>query len=266
MKIAKTLLAFGFGYFHLGLNPTYGDDCASIFSKLSPGYLPRINSVTAGLPSNPKIILIHGTPGSWKNFSTQLEDKELTRRAYVIAVDRLGFGNSEGEATTIENQAKALMPLLDLGDATQPAIIVGNSYGAAVAMQMAALQDPRIRSVVVLGGIFNPDTPRVFGFQYALKKVDWCLTKNLRACNREIIELKAELEKLVPIYTQIKAGIVVIQGLKDKRVDPGNADYISGKVKAKVIRLPGIGHAIQKEDPETVRQVLIEELGIIDSP
>ena len=46
-----------------------------------------------------------------------------------------------------------------------------------------------------------------------------------RASNTEILYLKPELEKMLPLWQNIKQPIIVIQGGKDQFVDARNADF-----------------------------------------
>jgi pimeloyl-ACP methyl ester carboxylesterase len=116
----------------------------------------RVHYQEAGDANAPALVLIHGFASStlvWsKVFLT------LANAGYrVIAFDMLGHGYSakprNGEYT-IEGQAKLVMRLLDaLG--IQRAIIVGSSYGGAVAATCALDYPDRVEKLILVGTVNN---------------------------------------------------------------------------------------------------------------
>lgn len=72
----------------------------------------RLSFTTAGAPTNPAILLLHGFPSSARTFRDLLP--ALSSDAYVIAPDLPGFGASDVlPATTFGALAKAISELLD---------------------------------------------------------------------------------------------------------------------------------------------------------
>jgi pimeloyl-ACP methyl ester carboxylesterase len=53
----------------------------------------RYHFVTAGQPSNPPVIMLHGTPECWYAFHHQIQN--LADRYYVVVPDLKGYGQSE---------------------------------------------------------------------------------------------------------------------------------------------------------------------------
>jgi pimeloyl-ACP methyl ester carboxylesterase len=108
-----------------------------------------LHYVTRGVQTLPKIIFIHGTPGSWRSFAAFLEEPYLVSHSYIITPDRPGYGESNrGQPMqSLTRQAQLLTGLLDLGDPKQPAILVGHSYGGAVVARMAMQGDSRIKAI-----------------------------------------------------------------------------------------------------------------------
>ena len=107
----------------------------------------------AGAP----ICTVHATGGSaafWDD--AVLELRQLGR---VIAYDRRGCGRSERpdpyERTSVREHAGDLAALLDALDAA-PAVVIGRSYGATVAADLALRRPDRVRALVLLEG----DAPR----------------------------------------------------------------------------------------------------------
>lgn len=100
--------------------------------------------------SGPTVLLIHGTGASshsWRDVMPALESD-----FHVIAPDLPGhaFTRASGSQNSLPSMAEALWDLLAELDAN-PAMIVGHSAGAAIALQMVRDRDP---AVPVVG--FNP--------------------------------------------------------------------------------------------------------------
>ncbi len=105
----------------------------------------------------PVVVLVHGASGNSRDFSFDLAPR-LAKSFRVIAVDRPGHGHSpalhdRGESPA--EQAAALNAVLsELG--VGRAVIVGHSYGGAVAMAWALEHPDRVAGVVSLGGATMP--------------------------------------------------------------------------------------------------------------
>ena len=116
----------------------------------------RVHYQEAGDPKAPALVLIHGFASStlvWSKVFLKLADAGYR----VIALDMLGYGYSakprNGEYT-IAGQAKLLMRLLDaLG--IPCAVIIGSSYGGAVAATCALDYPERVEKLVLVGAVSN---------------------------------------------------------------------------------------------------------------
>jgi pimeloyl-ACP methyl ester carboxylesterase len=116
----------------------------------------RVHYQEAGDIGAPALVLIHGFASSTLVWSKVFLD--LAAAGFrVIAVDMLGYGYSgkprNGEYT-IDGQAKVLMQMLDrLG--IKRAVIVGSSYGGAVAATCALDYPGRVEKLVLVGTVNN---------------------------------------------------------------------------------------------------------------
>src|SRR5689334_17870849 len=116
----------------------------------------RVHYQEAGDPKAPAIVLIHGFASStlvWSKVFLQLAEAGYR----VIALDLLGYGYSakprNGEYT-IAGQAKLLTRLLDhLG--IPRAILVGSSYGGAVAATCALDYPDQVEKLILVGAVNN---------------------------------------------------------------------------------------------------------------
>ncbi len=111
--------------------------------------------------AGPAVLLLHGFTGSaadWEPFRPALE-----RLTAPIAVDLLGHGASDAPRDparhAVERQAADLAALLR-SEATSPAHVVGYSFGARVALRLAADHPDVVRSLVLespSAGMPDPD-------------------------------------------------------------------------------------------------------------
>jgi len=108
-----------------------------------------------GPPENshaPVVVLLHGSPGGKHDFATVVPD--LAKNYRVIVPDLPGFGASERDLPDYSFRAHAryVLELLDsLG--IDDAHVVGFSMGGGVALSMADLAPPRVRSITMLSAI-----------------------------------------------------------------------------------------------------------------
>ena len=116
----------------------------------------RVHYQEAGDRNAPAMVLIHGFASSTLAWSKVF--LRLANAGYrVIALDMLGYGYSakprNGEYT-IEGQAKLLIRLLDALSIPR-AIIVGSSYGGAVAATCALDYPERVEKLLLVGAVNN---------------------------------------------------------------------------------------------------------------
>lgn len=121
----------------------------------------RIHYQEAGDRDAPAMILIHGFASSTLVWSKVL--LPLAETGYrVIAPDMLGYGYSgkprQGEYT-IGSQARMIAGLLDRLRLPR-AIIVGSSYGAAVAATLALDYPAVVERLILVGAVTNNDPTR----------------------------------------------------------------------------------------------------------
>jgi pimeloyl-ACP methyl ester carboxylesterase len=103
--------------------------------------------------SGAPILCIHGGGSSALMWADAIE--ELARLGRVVAYDRRGCARSERpdpyERTSVAEQADDAAALLD-AVAPAPALIIGRSYGGAVAIDLALRYPDRVRALVLLEG------------------------------------------------------------------------------------------------------------------
>ena len=105
----------------------------------------------------PDLILIHGASGNTRDFTFDLIDR-LTGDFRVIAFDRPGLGHSDPLHTRGETpfeQAEILDKAAEMLG-VERAVVLGHSYGGAVAMAWALNHPERVGAVVSLAGAVAP--------------------------------------------------------------------------------------------------------------
>ncbi|MGE0260436.1 MAG: alpha/beta fold hydrolase [Alphaproteobacteria bacterium] len=112
--------------------------------------------------SGPDIAVLHGLGSLTTEMMASGIVDSLAADHRVIVFDRPGFGYSErprGRIWTPAAQAALLRQALDKLGVGRP-VIVGHSWGALVALEMALRDPDRIAGLVLLGGYYFP-TPRL---------------------------------------------------------------------------------------------------------
>ena len=116
----------------------------------------RVHYQEAGDVNAPAMVLIHGFTSStlvWSKVFLRLADAGYR----VLALDMLGYGYTakprNGEYT-IDGQAKLVTRLLDALSIPR-AILVGSSYGGAVAATCALDYPDRVEKVILVGAVNN---------------------------------------------------------------------------------------------------------------
>ncbi len=226
----------------------------------------RIRYIQAGIDTLPVAMIIHGSPGSNIAARFFLKDTNLTKKVQVLAPDRPGFGYSNfGKAeASLRHQAAALAPLLHA--TPRPHILVGHSYGGAVAVRMAIDYPELIDALVVVAGSVAPQLEPKAWWRAPL---DWpwvrpLIPTALRVSNEEIAALYDELRAMEPLWPQLQCPIIVIQGQKDRLVHPRNAQYIrthaTNSPSVQVHLLPEGNHFIFWTRYELIRQAVVQLL------
>lgn len=112
-----------------------------------------VEAVTQG--AGPDLVLIHGASGNHRDFAALIP--RLARRYRVTAFDRpsLGWTGAIPEEQDPAQQAELLSAAADKLGLRNP-VVVGHSYGGAVALAWALARPGRTRGLVVLSGASHP--------------------------------------------------------------------------------------------------------------
>lgn len=259
------------------VNPTLGIEAdINLFKKT---YHTQIQTIQAshriigyawsGNNTKRPIVFVHGSPGSWEGWSHFLLDSELQKKFHLIAVDRPGFGGSE--FGTVENsiaqQAENILEVLKTNNSHLPAILVGHSMGGPI-IARAAMDNPGIVSgLVFVASSVSPDQEKTKWFQYPASwwPIKYLIPTELRVCNEEILTLKDELIKMLPLWKNISAKVAIVHGEADDMVPIANVNFLVENLKqdqiVKVMRIPDLNHFVPWKRPE----LIIESIQLVNN-
>lgn len=224
-----------------------------------------INYVHVGDQNLPLVVFVHGSPGSLSAFIHFLTDTTLLEKAQLVAVDRPGFGYSNfGNAEpSLKKQADLLEPILEKYKTNRPIILVGHSLGGPVIARLAMEFPDLVDGLVMVAPSIDPELEPNEWFRgpLSLPLLKWILPRSIRASNDEIWMLKPELQKMQPLWGNIKAATIVIQGNKDNLVAPGNADFAQKMLtnaRTDLVRVEDMNHFVPWNQPELIKAAILK--------
>lgn len=224
-----------------------------------------LSYLRGGPPDAPRIIYVHGTPGSAHDFARYLTDPVDGYES--ISVDRPGFGQTRPARAEprLHEQAAALAPLLVARDGRRP-ILVGHSLGGPIVLQAALDFPERIGGLVLLAPAVDPALERVAWYQRAAEfsLLPWLIPPTLRHTNREVIPLAAELTAMQPRLSDLHVPVMVLHAPDDSLVPFENVTYLKRHLpdatKLQIIELPGKDHFLPWNSEAAVRDAIGEIL------
>ena len=127
----------------------------------------NVRASALGDPKNPPVVVLggisancfpavrpDGTPGWWSGLAGEGQAVD-PRLYYVIGID-FAADDTGATAPSTADQARVLAAALDTIGVTQPATIVGASYGGMVGLALAAAEPRRIGKLVMIGAAAEP--------------------------------------------------------------------------------------------------------------
>ena len=162
----------------------------------------RVHYQEAGNPEAPAILLIHGFLSS--TFVWSRVFLELAAAGFrVIAPDLIGYGYSDKPKNfdySIESQATVVAGLLGrLG--CERSILIGSSYGAAVAAIVALNHPEVVDKLVLVGAVSNNDTRRYLIMRMVRTPLVGDVVSPLLAGSRRL--LRARMKRIYDRHRQM---------------------------------------------------------------
>ena len=237
-----------------------------------------------GGSGNPAVVLHHSTgPIGW----IPLHD-ELSRMFRVLVTDIPGFGQSDRPAWAREPRDLAMLlnrTLDRLG--LEGVTLIGAGFGGFVAAEMAAMTDARLRSLVLIGAAgIQPEQGEIMD-QMVLKE-EFYVQKSFRdeASFQEFYgedetgeladlwdfsrEMTARVtwrpymfdRRLPHLLATVQTPTLLVWGSEDQVVPVNTGElYAKALPNAQLEIVPGAGHVVEYEEPETVTRLIAEHVG-----
>ena len=161
-----------------------------------------------------KIVVITGAP-SWAEYWAPVM-AALPPDREMIVVDRPGFAGSEPTncIPDIALQARALSPLL-LADRSQKVVLIGQSYGGAIATLMAEANPGRVAALVLLSSYLGEPGPTARRLMQLGSRLAGVIPRDLRNAVIEIANQPAQLAAVRNALERVSAPVHVIHGDAD---------------------------------------------------
>lgn len=151
--------------------------------------------------AGPVLLLLHSAWGDAEMSWFRVWD-ELSRFFTIIAPDMPGFGASDPlDIPSLAANAQVLKDLLEDQKADR-ALVVGNSFGTAIAIEFASTFPERTRRLVVVNGGYVPALPGLLKKMVAGSFVE----KKFRAVMRNVAYSDKALAKAFPDPAVLPAG------------------------------------------------------------
>ena len=222
---------------------------------------------TIGADTLPMLLLIHGAPGSLWGYMNLMDDIDLQKQFHIVSVDRVGYGKSRLKkrkfVTSIETQARALLPVLALNRSSEKITVLGRSYGAPIAAKMVTLMPDAIKELIMVSPVIDPDKEKFYWFSKWGRNsfIQLFLPGAFNTATAEKYSHSNELKKLLPVWENLTVPTTVIQGGNDWIADPLNLEFAKKHIKSKraqYIFLHNAGHMITYTHAAMIKEMLMK--------
>lgn len=191
-----------------------------------------LSALVAGDPRGPRVLLVHGTPGSAAGWADYVLAPPPGLE--IVAVDRPGFGRSapQGAVTSLAAQAEALAAWLPADG--RRTVLLGHSLGGPIVARLAAERPERIAAVVLLSASLDPALEKIHPLQPlgAWAPLRALLPRAIRNANAELMALRAELVALEALLPRITAPVLIVHGTADDLVPVGNVPFMQARLRS----------------------------------
>ena len=210
-------------------------------------------------PAPWKIVVITGAP-SWAEYWAETM-AELPADREMIVVDRPGYAGSEPAhpVTDIRHQAEALAPVLDAARG-QKVMLVGQSYGAAIAALMADANPGKVETLVLLSGFFGEAGPTARWLMDLGGRALKMIPRDLRHAVMETTGQAPQLDLAKRALSRLTMPIHMVHGDQDDFAPIEVAERLSSEVitrrPIRFVRTPGANHFLNDGPAEVLLQAL----------
>jgi len=210
-------------------------------------------------PAPWKIVVITGAP-SWAEYWAETL-AELPNDREMVVVDRPGYAGSEPlhPVTDIRVQAEALAPVLKAARG-QKVLLVGQSYGAAIASIMAEQNPGKVAGLVLLSGFFGEAGPTARWLLDMGSKALKVIPRDLRNAVIEVTGQRPQLRHARRALAKVTAPIHMIHGDKDDFAPLEVAERLAAETVTRrpirIVRTEGANHFLNDGPAEHLIEAL----------
>lgn len=215
--------------------------------------------VATGNDTSQRVIMVHGSPGAWGNYSKLLSNPDLAKNFYLIALDRVGYGMSTGThgIADLDLQAASIKPLCSTSKGGIKPILIGHSMGGPIVIQSAIDYGESLTGVISVAGSFDPDLEfnEFYRGFFKIFPFNLLFTRDFKASNDELFTHQLQLSKLSGKWGKVGCKVHIIQGGKDNLVDPGNFEFAKAHLmhkRAGFTYIPNEDHFIPFTHPQPI--------------
>jgi pimeloyl-ACP methyl ester carboxylesterase len=227
----------------------------------------EVHYAWTGNRSLPVLLFIHGSPQSWTFFSDYLRDDLLLERFRIVSVDRPGFGQSDfGNALRLPEQVEILAKFLDAIAHDQPVYLVGHSFGAPLAVAIAALRPGRVKTIVLAAGALDPSAESAAAWRklLMLPPMSSFLPGAMKPSNEELYYLGEDLYQIQSRFMEVQCPVFLVHAFDDQIVPHAQSETAArmfiNAPKVRMITLPSGGHFFPKKRFFQFRDLLVNGL------
>ncbi len=234
--------------------------------RIGSSELPVLKEGT--LASKHVAFFIHGTPGEaedWRLVWDALE--ELQFECFRISLDRPGFGERSDwlDAEDWDEQIDCFEEtLLEEMKGERSLLVVGHSYGAALAMGLAQRLDAahRVSGLVLVSGVLSPleRQCRWYHRLLLLPVLSSFFPKSYVQSAKEMSAVGRHLEALDKTWGRCRFPVSLIHGDEDRGVPLGNSEYAAERLvncDPHLIRVRGGEHALTRTHAALVAKEIV---------
>ncbi len=230
----------------------------------------KLHYVSTGNDTLPMLLFIHGSPGSWDAFKEYLADTGLQKLAYMVSVDRAGYGQSNEKGfASLKEQSDFIEPILKLRKNNKPITIISHSYGGPVSIKLCLAHQNILKQLILISPTISPSIEENIHWKRNLQTMSqwaiwhWMIAKDLKTSTQEMQPLPDEVRAMEKDFNLFIKPILEIHGTKDALAPFGNQQYVLQNFKncqVDTISLFKKGHLIPFTMPEKLIEIIKNEI------
>lgn len=243
-----------------------------------------VNYKVFGNEGNQKpMLILHGWPSSSEKWVPTAEILSLSRK--IIVPDLPGFGKTQEPpiSWSLDTYVGWLNEFTEqVPELKQGFYLLGHSFGGALASKFAINYNQKVEKLfLAAAACIRQKTGRKSFLRYISKLgklISWLPKYELlrKAFYKFIVRRSDYLrvsENLKDTYLRviaddlsqkinfIKLPVIIIWGDQDTSTPPEDAEFMKNKIPgAELIMMPGVGHALQIQQPEKLAQIITMHL------